>query len=375
MNNTTIASYGNNAAFQRYIQQVFLITMVASAVLIMVTNLSVFYAVLVKRALRKNMHYRLILSLSISDFLVGFAIFCVAFTDVYYYSCISMLSLVLVAESATMLQILLICLERIAILISSPLRHISLYIVLIWIISIAFGISPVLLWSRGPEAYIACAPQYIYGKNFWKQVTYMSVYFIIVYMLIVLAFVYLTLALLNARRRRMFLVDAATTSSRTAHTNTKTTAIPGNSSLSFDGDKKESATDANQNAVPVVETDEANLALTENKVSPNCTRKGESGEGSSASSQAVPTSVRIRERQHVKAMTNVAAIITMLTVCSLPYFLTILIDAHVVGGLTINTEARSAFMFVWLLNSAVNPVIYIIRIKEYREAIFPCKKR
>lgn len=290
------------------------------AALILFSNATILLAVLKNRQLRRSLHYRLVLGLGVSDGVVGLALCIIAllFTRGTFYSCVCMLYLVHVSQSASIMQIALISLERILALQNKKLVYPHVWFLSIWIISLVFGSIP-LIWTKHPDEFPRCTILGVNGDNF-RAYLYISVYFLIVYMLALSSFVYLLVSL-NLRLRHMHrLFGKNMTLQPWTNTTISTIAVMGTS---------------------------------------NRIHRSAIGEAT----------MKVKNHQYKMAVISIASIMALLTICALPYFLLTFVNGVMGKEYRVGALMRNFFFIPYLFNSALNPLIYIWRFKDYKDAL------
>lgn len=343
-NGSALLLNGLAAGHKKLMSEALRITLIFTAVLITLLNCCVFFAVLRKRQLRGNSYYRLVLGLSISDFLVGTSLITAIFGWRQFVACALAITLNFIVQSTSMCQVILICVDRITKLTAVKLPRFYLWVLSAWLLSFIMGVIPILTWGVEGKMYVSCTIENIYGSQYQKFVLYISIYVIFLYSVIVVAFVILLGLMVRITRRRHSIFGRMVSDA--------SNAIPNNA---------------------VAPLDMLPIPTVRRELSPSRSRR----QLPCAENANIRRSIQLpmtnrRYRQHIRATVTVALIFTVLTVCSLPYMIMIPLMV-LLDDFSLSVQTKSSLLYVWQLSSAINPFIYW-RLEGFKETIFPCIK-
>lgn len=74
-------------------------------------------------------------------------------------------------------------------------------------------------------------------------------------------------------------------------------------------------------------------------------------------------------RNFTQSMVTVGAIVIALVVCGFPFMLAFFLDG-LSENISLSKLSKNVLLYIWCLNSALNPIIYAWKIKEFRKALF-----
>jgi hypothetical protein len=322
-----------------------------ASVLIVSTNCMVMCIVAMRKWLLKKIYYVFVLGLSICDMVVGLTLpmgtLAYAFPEIFasFYVCSLSYIVILIAEGASLLHALLICVERFSVLSNRKLfhrmfaiRHKYACLIVPWLMSsVYFGVCSFVWLDRDLSSQ--CSFVSAYGDHFidMTRATF-SMYFIL-FVLIVSVYA-VTLTYLHRYRSYRY--------------NLNTKYIVRNN-REFSGSSRPVTSTS-----PEIDRITISLRLLcSNNIERSASPLHKYLQESRSSRAGEPTA-----RREIRALVTVGCLIVLLTVFMLPLLVILFLEASF--PFRFPREPRNYVVFLGALNSLANPVMYFLRIKELR---------